>query len=69
MPPGLPAFLEAASRVRAEAGRRIPDDAARARFWTEMGGRAFASPPLRAGEWESLLLAELAVLAPPAAQG
>jgi siroheme synthase-like protein len=59
LPPGLAAFLEAAARVREEAGRRIPDDAERARFWTEMTGRAFASPPLQAREWETLLLEQL----------
>ena len=60
LPAGLPAFLEAAARVRSEAGRRIPDDAARAQFWREMSERAFASPPLRANAWETLLRDELA---------
>jgi siroheme synthase-like protein len=63
VPAGLAAFLEAAGRVRAEAGRRIPDDVERARFWSEMSARAFASAPMRAAAWETLLLAELTTLA------
>ena len=63
LPAGLATFLEAAARVRSEAGRHIPDDAARARFWTEMSERAFASPSMKAAEWEELLLQELAALA------
>ena len=47
LPQGLAAFLEAAARVREEAGRRIPDDPERARFWTEMSGRAFAAAPMQ----------------------
>jgi len=63
LPAGLATFLEAAVRVRAEAGRRIPDDGARAQFWTEMSARAFAAPPMKAAAWEALMLSELAVLA------
>jgi siroheme synthase-like protein len=63
LPAGLATFLEAAARVRGEAGRRIPDDVARARFWTEMSGRAFAAAPMKAADWETLLLAELSALA------
>ncbi|MEZ5957831.1 MAG: NAD(P)-dependent oxidoreductase [Hyphomonadaceae bacterium] len=55
VPVGLPAFLEAAARVRAEAGKRIPDDAQRAKFWSEATERVFASSPLSANEWEVLL--------------
>ncbi len=63
LPPGLAPFLEAAARVREEAGRRFPDDVERARFWTEMSGRAFATAPMQAREWEALLLEQLEVLA------
>lgn len=59
VPAGLPAFLEAASRVRDEAGRRIPDDAARARFWTEACERAFTSEPMGVNAWEALLVERL----------
>jgi hypothetical protein len=45
--------------VREEAGRRVPDDAARAQFWSDMSERVFASPPLKTAEWEALLLREL----------
>jgi uroporphyrin-III C-methyltransferase/precorrin-2 dehydrogenase/sirohydrochlorin ferrochelatase len=55
LPSGLPAFLEAAARVRAEAGRRIPDDAQRAQFWSEATDRVFVSSPMSANEWEVLL--------------
>lgn len=60
LPPGLAAFLEAAARVREEAGRRIPDDGERARFWTEMSERAFTDAPRQAREWEALLREQLA---------
>lgn len=60
LPAGLAAFLEAAARVREEAGRRIPDDSERAQFWTEMSERAFADAPMQAREWEALLLEQLA---------
>jgi siroheme synthase-like protein len=60
LPEGLPAFLEAAARVRTEAGRRIPDDAARAAFWAEMSAQAFAAPPMQAAAWETLLREKLA---------
>jgi siroheme synthase-like protein len=55
IPAGLPAFLEAAARVRTEAGRRIPDDAQRAKFWSEATDRVFVSPPMTANDWEVLL--------------
>jgi siroheme synthase-like protein len=55
LPSGLPAFLEAAARVRAEAGRRIPDDAQRAQFWSEATDRVFVSSPMSANDWEVLL--------------
>ncbi len=55
LPPGLPAFLEAAARVRSEAGKRIPDDAQRAKFWSEATDRVFVSSPMSANEWEVLL--------------
>lgn len=55
VPAGLPAFLEAAARVRADAGKRIPDDAQRAKFWSEATERVFLSSPLSANEWETLL--------------
>ncbi|MGE0740088.1 MAG: bifunctional precorrin-2 dehydrogenase/sirohydrochlorin ferrochelatase [Hyphomonadaceae bacterium] len=60
LPPGLPAFLEAAGRVRAEAGRRIPDDAQRAKFWSEACEQVFVSPQMKPAEWEKLLLKWLA---------
>jgi siroheme synthase-like protein len=55
LPGGLAEFLEAAAHVRGEAGRRIPDDDARARFWTEACEEAFAMPPRKTGEWEAWL--------------
>jgi siroheme synthase-like protein len=55
VPAGLPAFLEAAARVRAEAGKRIPDDVQRASFWGEACERVFVSSPMNANEWETLL--------------
>lgn len=55
LPTGLPAFLEAAARVRAEAGKAIPDDAQRAAFWSEATERVFVSSPMSANEWETLL--------------
>lgn len=55
VPSGLPTFLEAASRVRVEAGKRIPDDVQRAKFWSEATERVFVSPPMSATEWEKLL--------------
>jgi siroheme synthase-like protein len=55
VPSGLPAFLEAAARVRAEAGKRIPDDAQRAAFWRQATERVFESSPMSASEWETLL--------------
>ena len=59
LPPGLATFLEAAARVRGDAGRRVPDDAARAQFWSRMSERVFDSPPMKTAEWEALLLREL----------
>lgn len=59
LPPGLATFLEAAARVREEAGRRVPDDAARAKFWSDMSERVFVLPPMKTAEWEALLLREL----------
>ncbi len=56
LPAGMPAFLEAASRVRGEAGRRIPDDEQRARFWAGACEQMFVSPQMKAAEWEALLL-------------
>lgn len=55
LPPGLPAFLEAAARVRSEAGKRIPDDSQRAKFWHEATERVFVSSPMSANDWEKLL--------------
>jgi len=55
LPAGLPAFLEAAARLRAEAGKRIPDDAQRARFWSDATERVFVSSPMNATQWETLL--------------
>jgi siroheme synthase-like protein len=55
IPAGLPTFLEAAARVRSEAGKRIPDDAQRAQFWREATERVFVSSPMSANEWEVLL--------------
>lgn len=60
LPPGLAEFLEAAAHVRAEAGRRIPDDEARAHFWTEACETAFASAPRKTAEWEAWLRGRLA---------
>lgn len=56
VPQGMPAFLEAAARVRGEAGKRIPDDVQRAKFWKEACEQVFVSPPMKAAEWEKLLL-------------
>ncbi|MGD9982512.1 MAG: NAD(P)-dependent oxidoreductase [Hyphomonadaceae bacterium] len=55
LPAGLPTFLEAAARVRSEAGKRIPDDVQRAQFWREATERVFTSSPMSANEWETLL--------------
>jgi siroheme synthase-like protein len=55
VPSGVSAFLEAAARVRGEAGKRIPDDEARARFWTDACEAAFAMVPRQADEWETWL--------------
>jgi siroheme synthase-like protein len=55
LPHGLPTFLEAAARLRSEAGKRIPDDAQRAQFWREATDRVFVSSPMSANEWEALL--------------
>jgi siroheme synthase-like protein len=55
LPAGLAEFLEAAAHVRGEAGRRIPDDDARARFWTETCEEAFTMPPRKTAEWEEWL--------------
>lgn len=55
LPAGLPTFLEAAARVRSEAGKRIPNDTQRAKFWSEATERVFVSSPLGANEWEALL--------------
>lgn len=55
VPAGLPDFLEAAARVRAEAGRRIPDDVQRAQFWREATERVFVSSPMSPNDWEALL--------------
>lgn len=56
VPHGLPTFLEAAARVRSEVGKRIPDDAQRAKFWAEACKQVFVSPAMKAAEWEKLLL-------------
>jgi siroheme synthase-like protein len=56
LPLGMPAFLEATARVRGEAGKRIPDDEQRARFWKEACEQVFVSPQMKAAEWEALLL-------------
>jgi siroheme synthase-like protein len=55
LPAGLPAFLEAAARLRAEAGRHIPDDAQRAQFWKDVCEEAFSMAPHKADEWEAWL--------------
>src|SRR5690606_28967669 len=60
LPAGLADFLEAATRVRGEAGRRIPDDETRAQFWSETCEQAFAMAPRKAGEWETWLRQRLA---------
>jgi uroporphyrin-III C-methyltransferase/precorrin-2 dehydrogenase/sirohydrochlorin ferrochelatase len=55
LPAGLPQFLEAAAHLRTEVGRRIPNDAARAQFWSEACEAAFAAPVRKVGEWEAEL--------------
>lgn len=55
LPHGLAQFLEAAARVRGDAGKRIPDDAQRADFWSDACAEAFGMAPLRADEWEAWL--------------
>lgn len=60
LPVGLAQFLEAAARVRGEAGRRIPEDDARANFWTETCEEAFSMAPRKTAEWEAWLRKRLA---------
>jgi len=59
LPSGLAGFLEAASRLRAEVGRRIPDAEARAQFWAAACEAAFAASLSKAADWEAFLLARL----------
>jgi len=63
LPAGFSSFLEAAARVREAAGRAIPDDRERARFWAEAAGRAFTQTQSPA-EWETALRADLATISP-----
>ncbi|MEQ1708234.1 MAG: NAD(P)-dependent oxidoreductase [Terricaulis sp.] len=62
LPQGLPGFLEAAARLRAEVGRVIPDPDARAQFWAVACDAAFAAPLSKAADWEDFLRRRL----PPA---
>jgi siroheme synthase-like protein len=59
LPAGLADFLEAAAHVRGEAGRQIPDDEARARFWSAACEEAFAMAPRKPADWEDWLRARL----------
>jgi siroheme synthase-like protein len=60
LPQGLAEFLEAAAHVRGEAGRRIPDDDARAHFWKDACEEAFSSAPRKTAQWEAWLRKRLA---------